>query len=58
MSLFISNKIPEGDGKKVEILPGGQVIAALGIFTIIFTVFRTPNFAYATGFGMMFGLGL
>ena len=57
MSLFISNKIPEGDGKKVEILPGGQVIAALGIFTIIFTVSGHQILHMPPVFGMMFGLG-
>ena len=58
MSLFISNRIPEGDGKKVTILPGGKVIAALGILTISVTVAGHQVLHMPPVFGMMFGLGL
>ena len=58
MSLFISNRIPEGDGKKVEILPGGRVIAFLGILTISVTVTGHQVLHMPPVFGMMFGLGL
>ncbi len=58
MSFFISNKIPEGDGKKVDILPGGKVIAILGILTIAFTVTGHQALHMPPVFGMMFGLGV
>ena len=58
MSLFISNRVPEGDGKKVTILPGGKVIAALGILTISVTVTGHQVLHMPPVFGMMFGLGL
>ena len=58
MSFFISNKIPEGDGKKVEILPGGKVIALLGILTISITVTGHQVLHMPPVFGMMFGLGM
>tara|TARA_X000000950_G_C13860580_1_gene638553 strand:- start:421 stop:1827 length:1407 start_codon:yes stop_codon:yes gene_type:complete len=58
MSLFISNKIPEGDGKKVDILPGGKVIALLGILTISITVAGHQVLHMPPVFGMMFGLGM
>lgn len=58
MSLFISNRIPEGDGKKITILPGGNVIAGLGILTITITVLGHQILHMPPVFGMMFGLGL
>ena len=58
MSFFISNKVPEGDGKKVQILPGGKVIAILGILTISITVTGHQLLHMPPVFGMMFGLGL
>jgi Na+/H+ antiporter NhaD/arsenite permease-like protein len=58
MSFFISNKVPEGDGKKVQILPGGKVIAILGILTISITVIGHQLLHMPPVFGMMFGLGL
>lgn len=58
MSLFISNRIPEGDGKKVTILPGGKVIALLGILTITITVTGHQVLHMPPVFGMMFGLGM
>lgn len=58
MSFFISNKVPEGDGKKVQILPGGKVIAILGILTIAITVTGHQALHMPPVFGMMFGLGL
>ncbi len=58
MSLFISNRIPQGDGKKVKILPGGKIIALLGISTIIITVTGHQVLHMPPIFGMMFGLGL
>ncbi len=58
MSFFISSKIPEGDGKKVEILPGGKVIAVLGILTIAITVTGHQVLHMPPVFGMMFGLGM
>ena len=58
MSFFISSKIPEGDGKKVEVLPGGKVIAVLGILTIAITVTGHQVLHMPPVFGMMFGLGM
>ena len=58
MSFFISNKVPEGDGKKVQILPGGKVIAILGILTISITVAGHQALHMPPVFGMMFGLGM
>ena len=58
MSLFISNKVPEGDGKKVQVLPGGNVIAILGILTITITVTGHQVLHMPPVFGMMFGLGI
>jgi Na+/H+ antiporter NhaD/arsenite permease-like protein len=58
MSFFISNKIPEGDGKKIQILPGGKVIAILGILTISITVIGHQILHMPPVFGMMFGLGM
>ena len=58
MSLFISNKVPEGDGKKVQVLPGGNVIAILGILTITITVTGHQVLHMPPVFGMMFGLGM
>ncbi len=58
MSLFISNDVPKGDGKKVTILPGGKVIALLGILTISITVSGHQILHMPPIFGMMFGLGL
>ena len=57
MSFFISNKVPEGDGKVVKILPGGKIIALLGIFTIMFTVTGHQVLHMPPVYGMMFGLG-
>lgn len=58
MSLFISNRIPKGDGKKVTILPGGKIIALLGILTITITVTGHQVLHMPPVFGMMFGLGM
>ena len=47
-----------GDGKKVTILPGGKVIALLGILTITLTVTAHNVLHMPPILGMMFGLGM
>ena len=58
MYFAIPNEIPKGDGKKVTILPGGKVIAFLGILTITLTVTGHNVLHMPPVLGMMFGLGL
>jgi Na+/H+ antiporter NhaD/arsenite permease-like protein len=58
MYFAIPNEIPKGDGKKVTILPGGKVIAFLGILTITLTVTGHNVLHMPPILGMMFGLGM
>ena len=58
MYFAIPNEVPKGDGKKVTILPGGKVIAFLGILTITLTVTGHNVLHMPPILGMMFGLGL
>ena len=58
MYFAIPNEIPKGDGKKVQILPGGNVIAFLGILTITLTVTGHNVLHMPPVLGMMFGLGM
>ena len=44
MYFAIPDEVPKGDGKKVQILPGGKVIAFLGILTITLTLQVTMYF--------------
>lgn len=54
----IPNEVPKGDGKKVIVQPGGNVIAILGILTISITVAGHQVLHMPPVFGMMFGLGM
>ena len=47
MYFAIPDEVPKGDGKKVQILPGGKVIAFLGILTITLTVTGSQCSSYA-----------
>ena len=58
MYFAIPNEVPKGDGKKVTILPGGNVIAFLGILTITLTVTGHNVLHMPPVLGMMFGLGM
>ena len=58
MYFAIPNEVPKGDGKKVQILPGGKVIAFLGILTISLTVTGHNVLHMPPILGMMFGLGM
>ena len=58
MYFAIPNEVPKGDGKKVTILPGGKVIAFLGILTITLTVTGHNVLHMPPILGMMFGLGM
>ena len=58
MYFAIPNEVPKGDGKKVTILPGGNVIAFLGILTITLTVTAHNVLHMPPVLGMMFGLGM
>ncbi len=58
MYFAIPNEVPKGDGKKVTILPGGKVIAFLGILTITLTVTGHNVLHMPPVLGMMFGLGM
>ena len=58
MYFAIPNEVPKGDGKKVTILPGGKVIALLGILTITLTVTGHNVLHMPPILGMMFGLGM
>lgn len=58
MYFAIPNEVPKGDGKKVTILPGGKVIALLGILTITLTVTAHNVLHMPPILGMMFGLGM
>ncbi len=58
MYFAIPNEVPKGDGKKVQILPGGKVIAFLGILTITLTVTGHNVLHMPPILGMMFGLGM
>ena len=58
MYFAIPNEIPKGDGKKVTILPGGKMIAFLGILTITLTVTGHNVLHMPPILGMMFGLGM
>ena len=58
MYFAIPNEIPKGDGKKVSILPGGKVIAFLGILTITLTVTAHNVLHMPPVLGMMFGMGM
>tara|TARA_B100001027_G_scaffold215011_1_gene188149 strand:- start:491 stop:1516 length:1026 start_codon:yes stop_codon:yes gene_type:complete len=58
MYFAIPDEVPKGDGKKVEILPGGKVIAFLGILTITLTVTGHNVLHMPPILGMMFGLGM
>jgi Na+/H+ antiporter NhaD/arsenite permease-like protein len=58
MYFAIPNEIPKGDGKSVTILPGGNVIAFLGILTITLTVTGHNLLHMPPVLGMMFGLGM
>ena len=58
MYFAIPNEVPKGDGKKVVILPGGNVIAFLGILTITLTVTGHNVLHMPPVLGMMFGLGM
>ena len=57
MYFAIPDEVPKGDGKKVQILPGGKVIAFLGILTIALTVISQCT-SHPPILGMMFGLGM
>ena len=58
MYFAIPDEVPKGDGKKVQILPGGHVIAFLGILTITLTVTGHNVLHMPPILGMMFGLGM
>ena len=58
MYFAIPNEVPKGDGKKVVILPGGNVIVFLGILTITLTVTGHNVLHMPPVLGMMFGLGM
>ena len=58
MYFAIPDEVPKGDGKKVQILPGGKVIAFLGILTISLTVTGHNVLHMPPILGMMFGLGM
>ena len=58
MYFAIPDEVPKGDGKKVTILPGGKVIAFLGILTITLTVTGHNVLHMPPILGMMFGLGM